>query len=1198
MNWNEELRIFKKPQKIFSYSFISVVLLATLFLLIQVLSPKEQAVGDVDGNNTDSVWAGTLGPAAVNTANSDVELVSNASITQNTTTLEYQAGLSSGQTSGFIRSKTIDVVPSGSLKTWKKIQLGITRPVGTTTTFTVDILCASSAEGCIVNQPLLSNVPLTNDEYQLPASLNSKTKIKVQVNFSRPDTTNPITVMYNWQVHWEINSGVSLVVSKSSGNPTPNTVNPELVNGSWPGVNNNNQVVYTASYSLNRSVQNLKIEIPFPTGSYTPSSGPTKTYNSTYVGSGGSDTCQNSGGGNVSCTSSSAVKATFSLGNLSAVAGSVSVTFKIKSGPPNGVVFKTKPKIYGDDYPAQTLPDDVLNVESRAFATGILISPEYIAASRDFHFIARLALGGTVFQSDMFNARYVLDYSASTCVSNTVTPVLYGSGATSTTIDTANRRVTFYLSSPVTLPTPSLVYGIKLRANSSCNTPSAIPATLTFYSEQDASFIATKTTNAQIWGGTWPKFDSTDIQRMQMTLNGPPALVGAGQLITYNLRINQQTSFPTSDFWAMFRVPNNVTLVSANLTLATLASLGAIPNNWKIYYSTSSLANRTLGNWVELTNGTPTSGGSPPCQGPYGCVPNPPPGQKINWIKWELGGNAFQWDRHANFDEVMAQVSVVTDNNASGTITAQGYLFSGVTCLNPCPVVNTINVNNQPYFNVNQLPCTTESSTDSYTGCPTFPGDNITVASGNPYFIRATVGNSHESGPSSRGDAFNVRVRVRGPDMQYLDQSNPFDSADGPHARCSTQSKANDTNCPNASGVNQNPAPWLDPSLINCSSATGSQCFFEWVIPVIYSINKFPQTFPYDYSFHVKFNVREGVINQTKICDGGVGPCNVDIVSSSPSPQNTNLPKPSSYSVTVASSPKLTVQKELAPGYSSPINYGTATRFRINYRNLPPSTGAVNSVTIIERLPINTEVQPQARLNLDLGFLPNDPAASSVGGVSAYYKLQDPAFPRTSDTPPPKNDPGWISFSSFNSSQIPLIDWVKWERNFLFPVDSGTDDGQDYFDIGLVDTGSPDDIVFTNKAFLLWSTGTEELSVEATAQVRIDTPGFVTTSQGDVASVGKLGSSVDRSGACSSPTNCHTNYLGIAGESFANDFFTSFKDWLVEDYDFAQENGGLKTNYAKMEKDYGKNAVSCSDENSCLNGPEKVVKYTVSGGIL
>ena len=1206
--------------------FLSVAL-ALVLLFTQIIAPKEVAKGDVDASNTDNVWAGTLGPAAVGSASSDIDLVSNVTITADPINPGvYKAGLSVGQTTGYIRAKVIDISPSiaalpgSSLKNWAELSLGIARPVGTTTSFTVDVLCGSSStEGCILNQPLplLSNVPLTDDQYTLPASLNSKTKIKIQVNFTRPDTVNPITTLYSWQVQWELNNGVSLAISKSSGNPTPNTANPQLLNGSSPGVNNYNQVAYQASYSLNRSVQNLKIEIPFPTGSYSPITGSTKTYGVTYVGSSGSNTCFNSSGGTVACTSANAVKTVFNLGDKDyppANVGSVTVTFKINSGPPDDVIFRTRPKISGDDYPAQTLPDDVLNIESWAFAGSTIIAPEYIAANLDFYFIMEMGVASGLFQSDLFNASYVLDYSATTCFSNTIAPVPIGSGASLVSVDTSGRKVTFNFTSPMTNTTSNLRYGVRLRANGTCSAAAGIPTTFTISSEQNSTFVGSRITNATYNGGTYPKFDSSSIRRFDLGLDGPPSLVGAGQLIGYNLRLWQRTSFPTADFWALYKVPSNTTFVAANVAFGELQKLSAFTNNWRIYYSTSTSdpPSRSSG-WTELTNGNPITGSKPPCAGPYGCIANPAPAQKITWIKWELGGTALNWDRQMNFDPPMGQVSLVTDNNASGTIVSKAYSYSGSTCsihFDPagntaCPITHTINVDNSPYFNVTQTPCLNEWATDQYSGC-----GSITAPSGGSYYTKVTVWNGHESGPITRGDATNVTVAVRLPDRQYLNPVTPIDlsAADTPHARCTTLVNLWDTNCPLASGVNQNPAPWLNPSAIKCSSATGPSCSVEWQIPIIYAVSKFPTTLPDTYTFHIRLNVRSGLIDQTKICENGIGPCNIDILASTPTESNTNLAKPITSTVKAGSNPNLTVQKELPTGYTSPITYGTGTHFRINYRNLTPSTGAVTSVTIIDRLPINDTVQPAARLNLDPAYLPNNPSAipspNNVGqtiNYSVYYMLQNPSYPRTSATPPPKNDPGWTLFTgSFDNNLIPLIDWVKWERSTLFPVDNpGIDDGQDYVELGLRDVGSPDDTAFTNKAFLIWTTGAGDQSVEATAQVRIDTPGFATTSGGNVGSVGDLGvaSLVNMSAICASVTTCNTNYLGIvgAGKTIGPNF-KSFKDWLISEYTFASTGGGLKTDYAWMDKEYGKNAVACNSEDECLTGSEHVEKYTVTPG--
>ncbi len=837
--------------RLFAKSQTGLVLGFSLFLIVLgILVPRSTVFGDVVQNNTAGSWEGTLGPAAVGSANSDVDLISaTVGINYNTTFTRYEAGLSANQTTGSIRS--VDIVPgSGTLKNWKKIKFGFVRPTTGSSTVTIDILCGDPAQpdaNCpTYGQPIpgFSNITLNaNDEYDAPANLLA-TRIKLRVNFSRTTVTDAPILLYDWQVYWEVNSGVSLVVSK-----TPNPANPQeqACCGYYPGVANNYTVVYTLNYSLNRSVQNLTIELPVPSGVYTPAVGTPVTYTAVYIA-----------GGTLSGN-----KVVWNLGNsASGTTGSVTASFKVPTGPPNGTVLKTKADIYGSDYSIVTLPDDLLNIQAKAFSSGYAISPKYIGKSTEVGYVLRMVARYYYYQSDMYNPRYEFVYDG--CLDNTDPnyPKISGSGLASWSVDRPNRKIIFNLASPLT-GTVNLDYSVTLKANPSCGN-TTVGGVVTFYSDQDASFQAQKVTNVTYDGTNASIWDSTLTPHINIWKDGGPNPSGAGQLVQYALRFDQQSTVGAANFYALDQVPAQTTFVNTTFNPGVRILTGGLANNWKVYWITKA---------TQPTQGDPgwTLFANSPCSSTC-TVPSGQEGN-VKWIKWEVGNaNSFLWDRQENFDPPIGSLNVVTNTAANGTITNTIIAFANNVCTTGCPYNYPISINNQPYFNTSYVTCSTDVNND---GFPENCGisNPLDVNTGNYYWISGLVANQWDYGGVSHGDATSVTVTYTLPDRKYLDQTTPVDlSAGATFARCVMSGNSNSSSCTSdTSGTLANNPAWLYPANPATTCPTGGasgSCTLVWNIPVIFSYNKYPQAFPYQYNFYIKVKPRVGLLNQTTLCKG------------------------------------------------------------------------------------------------------------------------------------------------------------------------------------------------------------------------------------------------------------------------------------------------------------------------------------------
>lgn len=1146
-----------------------IILLSLALLLFGLFSPKSIAKGDQTQDNSAGTWIGTLGPAAAGTASSDIDSKSaQITINNNTTLGQYEAVLSANGSGYFVRSKVI-APPTGvgGWKKWKQLKLGFRRPSGTNTTFTADILCGDLAQSqCpTYGQPLsgYSNIALnSSDEYTFPASLTVN-KIMVRVNFSSVDVNQPQSVLYSWQVSWEINSGVNLTVSKSS-----NVANPELQVGfdANPGVANNNTVVYTLDYSLDRNVSNLTIELPFPAGTYTPSIGTPKTYTATYIGS---------SGGIVSGS-----KVVWYFGNkVAGTVGQISATFKIQSGPPEGVVFKTKGRIYGSDYSVATLPDDSLNIVSKAFAFGNAISPEYIAPSREVTYT--LTFGATYywFQSDMFNPRYEFTYS--TCLDNVDTnyPKVYGTGLSSWSVDRPNRKLTFTLTSPMTFPTPNLDYVITLKSNSSCGV-STVPGTLTFFSDQDATFNKTKTRNLLSPAQANPNWDATSTPRINIWKDGGPNPIGAGQRIDYNIRMDQRSNVPATEFWVIDPIPAQTTFIQAYIAPGIVYAKNGTPkNNWKIYWSSKATQpSRTDASWTEFT-------GSPLCSG--GCKVAAGQEGTVKWVKWDVGvGNSFYWDRYSNFDPPLGQISLVTSTSASGTLNNNITSFAGNTCTSGCSYNYSVPINNQPYFSKGY-------DMSNTTSCASMPGGTAgaIVQSGSAYCSIAFIANHFDSNGDSHGDATTTTVTLQMPDYTYLDPSyNPSTLANlatpEVFARCVTDSGPSYM-CPQTSGGSavDGRSSFLKPSSVSCTSVTVT-CRISWTLPIIYSYFKYPQTKPYQYNFYVQVDTKLGLANQTQIC---LGQCQIYTVVSNPANSATNQqPRVSAYEVTIASTINLNITNSANPQNISCVQTTELTQ------TFDPSgsTGSISSLYVMNALPEDTSVSPPAKLV----YVSENHSGSP--NMTVYYlkNYSRSGNPPSSDTS--ASGPGWTT--TITAGQEDLVNWVMWKKTAVVAYNAAPESVK----LTLHDKAgcSPNGTTFTDKAYISYDSSATSPSV-APALITIVNPGFSSSTGGDVGSSatpnGFSTGGVSLPPNCSSLQICTALYSIVGSGSISSSYFNSFKSWVLAGYTglpnpFTNPSSAkMYPNYDKMFADYGRDIVSCNSETSCLGGTASALLYDV-----
>lgn len=1040
---------------------ILIIGLATVLLVTGLIFPKSIAKGDATQDNTSGSWVGNLGPAAVGTASSDVDAKSTQlSINYNSVLTQYEATENTNGSGYYIRSKSISP-PVGTIKKWKQLKLGLRKPFGTNTTISVDILCGDQAQCPTLDQPIpgFSNIPLSaSDDYDIPTSLTS-TNIKIRVNFASVDVTQLQTALYNWQVSWVVNSGVNLTVTKS-----PNPANPELQGGSYPGVSNNNTVVYTLNYTLDKSVAGLTLELPFPAGTYTPTVGTPKTYTAAYLGSSGGILSGN--------------KVVWNLGNKpSGTVGSVSATFKIQTGPPNGTIFKTKALIWGTDYNLSktSLPDDLLNIQSKAFASGYVVAPQYIGKSTEVGYVLRLVGGGWYFQSDMFNPRYEFVYS--NCLNNTDTnyPKVYGSGLSSWSVDRPNRKITLNLVSPLAT-TPNLNYTITLKANSTCGA-TTVAGTLTFYSDQDASFVAQKVSNVTYDGTNPSNWDSTLTPHLSVGKSTWDDPTGAGMRVDYTLRFDQQSTVASTNFYAIDQIPAQTTFIGAQFIPGMRTATGGIANNWKIYWSNKATQPaQTDASWTQLL------GGPVPC--PSGCTA--PVGQEgnVKWIKWEVGSaNSFIWDRQENFDQLLGGLSVVTNTTVTGTITNTITGYAGNICQVGCSASRVISSDNKPLFELGYGQSTSSS-------CASGPGGvgSIVVPSGASFCALSSISNRN----GSHGDATDVFYTMRLPDKTYLDPS--YDPmalpASEAFALCLRGGSFLNV-CPDATGTFQTNPSWLRPYSANCTN--GPICTVTWRIPKIYAYYKYPQIEPYQYAFWIQVKTKLGLANQQKIC---LGNCTLYSITTTPANANTNLPLVTTNEVTIAASVSLNLditanQATLNCDLSSSVTH-TITYYHDG------STGGVNDLYVMDGLPEITDVSPALRLVYAGQSNANAPN-TSVYFLTNYSRSGNPP---SSDISPA--GPGWQPIANV-PGQESAVDWVMWKKTAIYTL-GPAENAQ----LTLKDQAgcSPNETVYTNRGFISYDSNASSPATK-TALITINNPGFITTTGGNIGSANDIDFPID-----------------------------------------------------------------------------------------
>jgi len=1180
-----------------TFQSLVIFFVAASLIVLGIIFPKSETFGDAVQDNSAGTWQGTLGPKAPGTAGADIDLIT-ATLTNsyNTNFSRYEVGLGTGETSGYIRSSQIAPF-GGTLKKWKKLKFGFIRPTSGTSRVTVDILCGDPSQpdaNCpTYDQPIpgFSNIALNaSDEYDIPASLLA-TKIKLRVNFSRSVVSDETILLYDWQVFWEVNSGVSLVVSK-----TPNPANPQkalVFIYPDPNIPNNYLVTYTLSYSLDRNVGNLKIELPFPTGCYQPSVGSPREYTVTFHGSSGGGTTSPISGA-ASCNPKN--KVVWNLGNKSSgTTGSVTASFRVNNGAVDGMTLKSKATISGSDYPELTLPEDQLNIQSKALMYSPFTAPEYIAPGRDVMYLINFNTGSS-FQSDIFNARYEFSYSS--CLLNNSNPSVYGSGASNVVFDNANRKVIFYLASPQTQSSGNFKYAVLIRSAASCALTN-IPATLTIYSEQDADFVKQKVVEVKTPAGNYSIWDSTSTPQINVFKSANKSTVGAGQRLDYTISLDNRTNVGLGEFYLLEKIPNQTTFIGIDTQISFGGDgykLGVpVGNNWKIYWSSYSGSG-------EPPRGNHPGGWTQCGQGPtFSCTVAAGQETNVKWIKWDVGtGQSFNWDRNVgisgNFN-IYTNLSVVTDTSSVGSIDNLIKYYANNICQTGCQYTISTLVNNQPFLSSYYYTCRTLSG-NFPSNCAT--GSFIDVNAGDYFWVYAWV--YHSNG--SNGDANDVRVTLKLPDRKYLD-ANPVDLT-GTYALCNMNTGYT-KNCPDASGTVINNAPWTDPSNnadpllrpdVTCPAGGGAgSCTIVWQsVPVIYSLYKYPATRPTSYSFIVKVKSKPGVLNQTLICEGN---CQVVNVTSSPPNANVFYPYTSVYDVRLLTNPELTITKTSDPPYS--LAYGATKQFTITYKN--NSNGATANAVVIDAIP--NAINPADGSTPNITPLPRMifSGYTNPQGEQVYFMTDRD---RTGPAPLP-NDPAWQPIANVTGKEN-IVDWVMWLYNNQFnPGESHS------VTLTLRDSGSPHGTVFQNLAYVSFLNGSSyttpstfqfipSLAPENLgSRVTIINPGFSSTINGNVGSVSGFGF-LTKSANCvpPNPTDCTTTYLGISGAGTLIDssFFSSAKNWLISDYGFEVQNNQLttNTNFSSLYSDYGKKAVSCNSEIDCLSGSENVKIFTVSEG--
>ncbi|MDO8335654.1 MAG: hypothetical protein Q7T74_02630, partial [Candidatus Saccharibacteria bacterium] len=379
----------------------------------------------------------------------------------------------------------------------------------------------------------------------------------------------------------------------------------------------------------------------------------------------------------------------------------------------------------------------------------------------------------------------------------------------------------------------------------------------------------------------------------------------------------------------------------------TRTTTGGIANNWKLYWCDNTCANPPLQNdihWQLLSGTLPCGAG---CTVPAGQEGN------VKWIKWEVGSaNSYIWDRFENFAAPIANLTVVTNSNASGTITNSVTVKANNVCQTGCSASRVISSDNKPLFEFAYQ----QSTNSSCAGGPGGSG-SIVVQSGATYCALSSIANQN----GSHGDANDVYYTMRLPDRDYLDplydpSSDANVAPSEKFALCLRNGPLTNV-CPDANGVLQTNPSWLQPESYNCALAPGSICTVTWHIPKIYAKYKYPPIEPYAYVFWIQVKTKPGLADQQKIC---LTHCTLYSLTTTPANGNNNLPFGTTNEVTISASVDLAFTHNVDQSLLS-CGAGNSVTYSITYQH-NTSTGGVDNLYVLDRLPEITGVTPPLRL--------------------------------------------------------------------------------------------------------------------------------------------------------------------------------------------------------------------------------------------
>ena len=1144
--------------KLKRHLFLVGILVGVLFSL-NFASTKNPVQGDVVLNDPTNPtnWQGTFvqsgNPAAFGT---DVSVSENQNVAiSSNPSGGYQVGLTSAATSGSMR--TVNIAPNATtFKAWAQIKVSITQPPGVAVAnskATYDVLCGDQTNNCggtLFNNPFSGFQNLDPAAGPLDNPAISFSKIRIRISWTRTNTTYASVLLTDWQASWSLTNGISVTIAK-----TPTSANPAYV-GSPPGVGTNSSVSYTLSYSINKSVNNFYLELPFPGGIRSGTN-----YTVSFLSA--------TGGG-----SSNGTKVTWNLGSInSGTAGSVTAAFRINIGPPDGTLFKTTATYQANDASSGALigpldtGEDTLTISSKAYLLSRLMGPGFVNKSTNVTY--PMATNGEIYQSDMYNVQFTFTYS--TCTTAATPTATAPAGITVPTvanggINTTARTVTFNVGNYKWSSGVNKLYTVTVKANTTCSVPITAQWQLTA-TDQLSTFVQdiTKTVTSTFTTSTVPVLS---VDKFTWT-----AGTGPSQRIDYGFRFAMDYSAAVTGFYAIDSIPTQSVFLSAGFNTPVLMANGINPNAANpISVYTSNLASqpsKTDSSW-KLLNADGTSF--------YGTA--------TTFVKWQSGGSGnLYWDKMDNNDWPMGTLSIVTTSSAtSGTVANTVKAYGTNVCTSPtgCSDSNSIPVTNQPDFVI-------------YTDPPSPNPASAGASQGVTY--RGVVTNW---GGSSNGSAKKVVVTMKIPDQQFLDQTTPIISA---KAYCPGLSPQDHCVEKDGSLSASNPSFWLDASLpYGCTAGSGiSYCrgydptagTITWTIPLIYSANIYPTSYPWYYEFYVKVKTRSGLANNTTanclnppIPPGTVVTCNVAATGWNSTETTQDYSKSQNFpsALLIQSNPVLGICKSVSP---STIDYQEYTTYTISYWNT--GNGLADNAYIIDNIPQTTNTNPPYLMNYD-----STHPATTPNGESFYWRSD---IPRSSTKPPVLPLASWTAGLP-TAAQQNSVTWVMWKNSV--PADPAKNCSNPQYSAGLSvkDGGSPNNTQFQNKASIsfLDASNNEITANSNSATATIYNPGFITArgggsgGGGDIGSVGEIRFNRTLPDNCGTPSvPCYTvDYLGIAKaiyqKNLPKDFndccFKSLKGWVVgSNYELAPQ-----INYSLLWPAYSARAVDCADVDACL-GP-------------